>query len=161
MWSARSVLFFSSDIANALTPPPRPRRLSAARAPLFSSARVTGVTMGDHAAGVVQEAEDLGVQVVVDVVGADRSPHGSSCSCAYSRLPLQPRSSSAALKSPYIIRARSCDGCSHDAAPKYGVPRGISTSQGTTSWWAARGHSRAASDWAGFSMGRGGAAGGS
>ena len=74
------------------------------------------------------------------LVGTDRSPHGSSCSCAYSRLPLQPRSSSAALKSPYIIRARSCAGCSHDAAPKYGVPRGISTSQGTTSWWAARGH---------------------
>ena len=39
-------------------------------------------------------------------VGTDRSPHGSSCSCAYSRLPLQPRSSSAALKSPYIIKGK-------------------------------------------------------
>ena len=39
-------------------------------------------------------------------VGADRSPYGSSCSCAYSRLPLQPRSSSAALKSPYVIKGK-------------------------------------------------------
>ena len=39
------------------------------RAALFERARVAGVTMGGDAAGVVQEAEDLGVEVCVGVGG--------------------------------------------------------------------------------------------
>ena len=44
------------------------------------------------------------MQGSLELVGADRGPYGSSCSCAYSWLPLQPRSSSTALSLSYIIK---------------------------------------------------------
>ena len=50
------------------------------RAALFERARVAGVTMGCDAAGIVQEAEDLGVEVGVGV------SHSKSARAAVSRV---------------------------------------------------------------------------